>query len=244
MCRSLSIVGESFFELKGEDHVCHRLLHLIPAGDFEGFDVQFGSKFIMEKLHERAANELDTFLLQALSKSQRTLTAGLARQGFECLAHRLLAKGGEFQVRPLVKSQQAVSFRLGFPPRDDKLFIHIRDVTRDSLPWDMYGCMPDSYPAVDGMMWAKNDKTELDLFQMTVSPRHGMSVPNLSHVFEIMDIDAQQAKLYWVVPSDMFGDFPVQSWKNADGSTRQTGLPSNLRELQQFVLAIPVGTEP
>ena len=240
MHRSLTVIGAGFFELKGGNYICHRLLHLVPVDGFDQFTLRFGSKFIMEELHKCAAGELDKFLRLALSKDRRTLTAELARQGFEFFAHRLLAKGGQFKVRQLgVESAAPAVVR--FPVRNDAHFRRKDEVNVDNLAPDVYACMPDGYHAVDGMAWASpGGKTDLDLFQMTVSERHGMVASNLASVLKTMRADALHARLFWVVPSDMFEDFPVQTWKKADGSVLLSRPPAGLDELQQFVLAIDV----
>ena len=243
-CRTLQVEGHSFLDLKTPGIMCHRLLHIIPTEDFRAFNIRFGSKYIMDKLYAHAAVELDKFLRHAMEKTRRALVAKLASQGFEALAHRQLAQGGDFQVRPLEPATLTAPSKLSMPPREDRLFLRRSDVSRDSLLFGSYGCLPDGYPAVDGLAWADADKTALDAFQMTVDSGHGMSVARLAQVLKTMQVDSRRVRLFWVVPSDVFDEFPRQPWLNVDGTVRQTPLPKELSELSQFVLAIPVGSAP
>ena len=236
--------GHSFLDLKTPGIMCHRLLHIIPTEGFTAFNVRFGSKYIMDKLYAHAAVELDRFLRHAMEKTHRALVAKLASQGFEALAHRQLAQGGDFQVRPLEPATSTAPPKLSIPPREDRLFLHRSDVSRDSLPFGSYGCLPDGYPAVDGLAWADVGKTALDIFQMTVDLDHGMSAARLARVLQTMQVDPQRVQLFWVVPSDVFDGFPRQPWINVDGTVRQNAPPGGLGELSQFVLAIPVGSAP
>ena len=236
--------GHSLLHLKGSDIMCHRLLHIIPSGDFREFHIRCGSKYIMDKLYDHSALELDRFLRHAMEKTHRTLVARLACQGFEAFAHRQLTRGGDFQVRHLEPVTSTAPSKLSIPRREDRLFLHRSDVSRDSLLVGSYGCLPDGYPAVDGLAWADADKTALDVFQMTVDSGHDMSVARLVRVLKTMQVDSRRVRLFWLVPSDVFDEFPRQPWLNVDGTVRQTPLPKELSELSQFVLAIPVGSAP
>ena len=234
--------GHSLLHLKGSDIMCHRLLHIIPSGDFREFHIRCGSKYIMDKLYDHGALELDRFLRHAMEKTHRTLVARLASQGFEAFAHRQLARGGHFQVRHLEPVTSTAPSKLSIPRREDRLFLHRSDVSRDSLLFGSYGCLPDGYPAVDGLAWADADKTALDIFQMTVGSDHGMSVARLAQVLQMMKVDSRSVRLFWVVPEDVFEQFPRQPWLNLDGTVRKTAIPKELSELSQFVLAIGMGS--
>lgn len=215
-------------------------MHLVPRHEFKRFHVQFGSTFIMEKLRGIAAAELDNYLGAMMKKTERALLAEVARQGFESFAHRRLAPGGQFEVRHFSDSLTA-SYQLDIPERKAKEFRRHAEVARNALQPGTYGCMPDSYPAVDAMAWADAACKSLDLFQMTVSVDHGMSAAKLAGVLKAMGANAKDAKLFWVVPSDMFDDFPPQACYNVDGGLRKAvGTPSILSDLKQFVLAVPL----
>lgn len=196
----------------------------------------------MEMVHEQAAAEVDRFLGAAMQKSKRLLCAEIARQGFESLAHRRLAQGGMFQVRPLGEPGAGGAHEQTVPERKAKVFNHHAEVTRDELRPDMYGCMPDSYPAVDGMAWTDmKTATGLCCFHMTVSLKHGMSASKLAGVVKAMGVEPQNVHLFWVVPSDMFAEFPVQPWLNAKGESElQVQPPVILQGLEQYVLAVPL----
>ena len=118
--------GHSFLDLKTPGIMCHRLLHIIPTEGFTAFNVRFGSKYIMDKLYAHAAVALDKFVRHAMEKTRRALVAKLASQGFEALAHKQLAEGGDFQVRPLEPATSTAPPKLSIPPREDGCFFTAR----------------------------------------------------------------------------------------------------------------------
>lgn len=241
-----SIVGENFFEFPGIDAVCHRIMHIAPRDDLGDFDIRFGTNYIVDKLYDAAVTGLDMYLGAALEKTARGVRAKLVGMGFECFAHRRLAKGGVFKVRELLPDPSAPGHTVDsrFRPREPQVFRRHADVCAADLGPDTYGCMPDGYPAVDALAWADGaDKSHLYMFQMTVNPDHGITTARLLEVLHAMKVMPKEACLFWVVPQDMFEDFPVQVFKNTTGEERSKGLPEGLGFLKQLVLAIDLTSE-
>lgn len=96
LCRSLLVVGGTVDHLKGDDYVCHRLMHIVPSEDFKSFTVEFGSSYIAQQIYAHATDEVDEFLRASLQPTRRSLIVNIVGQGFESYSHRKLARGGTF----------------------------------------------------------------------------------------------------------------------------------------------------
>ncbi|GBB85883.1 hypothetical protein RclHR1_12330004 [Rhizophagus clarus] len=215
-----------------KDSASGRLIHIIVEPNFRKYKFCFASSFVSDSLinaYERYHHSSVRDFLQ--SSYSEPKASGLRGNLFEDYAHRQLQKGGTFRIRELTKGVTSTEI---MNKKMDKLYYNWFDTLRD-VDANSYN-RPRSriFESTDSFVFNSQENT-LDLFQVTVSKAHGVKVKGLekikTHVWN------GNIKLYFVVPSDKFDDYPWQSYRGLNNLVSYSHSPW-IDDLKQYVLDI------
>ncbi|KAI8905906.1 hypothetical protein EDD86DRAFT_211086 [Gorgonomyces haynaldii] len=212
---------EQSFDMQLENDVSHLVVHFNVDTTYRDGSLQFGSDYITKLALERFLNERENKLRQFLDNSQPIpLLATLRGNLFEAYAHRQLAAGGIFSVRSL-DGRNTLS-QLTLKKLEMARFYEIAECQKKGnyyIPWN------PNYPCIDSYIPA------IGHFQMTVSLDHPLQQSRMAEIVQQSGIE----RLYFVVPSTIFKEFPEQklATKNASKNKRP-----KVVEVEQFALSI------
>ncbi|CAG8733459.1 7978_t:CDS:2, partial [Funneliformis caledonium] len=88
------------------------------------------------------------------------------------------------------------------------------------------------------------DNSVLTLYQMTVSIKYSMKVKGLNNLKRFLgwENDMNNIHLYFVVPANIFEEFPFQSYKTVKGQDSQK-IPRWINNISQYALEINIDSE-
>lgn len=212
----------------------HRMLHMHSERPYCRYSFVLGSSFIAESLYTKFSSD-QRVLAESLSSGDPAL-ANICSQLFETHCHRVLAKGGEFEVRCLRDGGDESKVTLqpsvpGYFSNDEELGILLDGGCRDYL-------LPRgaNHPAVDAICAGSRL-----LLQVAASASHGVDVPGLDELIKRLDSSMGRTASYdlvFVVPSDMYKGFGPQRLEFPNGKA-YGDFASTLDRVSQKVLKLP-----
>ena len=235
MAKLTAAVGE----LEAADDLSHRVLHIAVTRPYINTTVVFGSStianLVLTKLESQDSDRLVSFLRYAVSDPT---IAGFRGMVFEAYAHRALRAGGTFQVRRLTAADgdetSTIELKLDSELR---LLKTVNDL--GACPAGAYcQALAQNFPVVDAAVLPSQ------LFQMTVSPKHGVSRAGLRRVLGLLPA-APRYDLFFVVPDELFDRLGIQRYDGGLGANRSAEqkqgmeLDDRMQRVVQWVLCIP-----
>jgi hypothetical protein len=206
----------------------HTLLKILVGNDESGNPYQFtgldvASEFIGRELWIRHAAQMMTNLQDMFGGSPNELSRHL----FEIYGHLVFSAGGRTLKCRCLESGAVTDLTL------DALGSQRITFGKDTMPTaaDLTGKYyeptdDDTFPAIDSL-------SPQGMFQFTVAAEHPIrGVQILQTLCKLYD----EPKLYFVVPPHQFHKFKKQNYK----ATRGAGGVTEIRELKQYVLELPV----
>lgn len=138
--------------------------------------------------------------------------SALRGQLFELISHEVLRRGGCFSVRKLtdkgLEPEVLKEFKLNL---EEKIFWSINEIKDDIQqqgPTKYYRPVSDTFESIDSYVYPN------EMFQVTVSRRHGVKQDGLRAIKEILD-ENSDINIYFVLPKDIFENFKTkQSYVN------------------------------
>ena len=180
---------------------CHRILHYITDVSYTKSETDFASTHVEEQIYNSLSKHKQENLYRFLFESAGTPDVAVIRgKMFERLCHQLLPRGGEFTIRKLGKTKGTPS-QTRLQKRTSTSFHKLSELRAG------YYMVPSSkrFPSVDAIV-------PPDIgYQMTVSKDHRENVNGINDVVDACG--CQSLRLYFVIPKDLFNDFPMQHYK-------------------------------
>ncbi|CAJ0751810.1 24068_t:CDS:1, partial [Entrophospora sp. SA101] len=179
------------FEFVGEidhaDDVSHRIIHIhtnLPDEDggeneeseeapyiqkFIRFASEWVAEKVMDKLERNYSQQLRNFVIASSSENEYSTLRGVI---FEQIAHRILQKGGTFNIRPL--ESDITSSTIEIPERIKLVFNDINKIEEGKY------CQPiqKNFTSVDAVVAPDT------LFQMTASKIHPINMNGMKKLVE------------------------------------------------------------
>ena len=204
----------------------HMLLHLkvVKNGEYNDVNIRFASDYVMKRFTEKRNASQNSTAEEFVNNVIGIPSLGTARGDlFEILAHQKLVKGGTFTIRKL-DSGQTLSIRL-----DQKETVEIRKV-KDISAHREQSCylkpVGKNFVAVDAIIPPAMG------FQMTVNVDHPVKIDGLKNI--LTALSCNEFQLYFVVPKDIFEEYPPQHYHNKQ--RKQVKLPAVFNVVQWALL--------
>ncbi len=218
----------SIGETNSDDDVSHKLVHMVVNGNYDGYHMNWASTSVARLCAEKFERECQRELRQFLARSEGLGPLGALRGHlFEGFAHNILQLGGTFDIRSLEKGTTS---QLQLAPTTERTIFRYSDLR--SLTHNDYGRpLAKNFESVDAVI-APNMA-----FQITVNKHHGIKtngVIKLHNELQALQNPIQPLQVYFVVPQEVFADFPKQSFKDQDD--KNTAKPPEY--VHQYVLKI------
>ncbi|KAF8923403.1 hypothetical protein BGZ58_002990, partial [Dissophora ornata] len=204
------------------------LLHRWPTDDHHDFRLEWASAYIADEI----GKSLQDVAWQQILGKLVDVGLGTAKGPiFELYVRHIFRKGGhEFRIKDL-QDKTDTTFKIPANPSVE-LFNEISAVPPGTL------CIPKSctYACVDLLLSPRH------LFQVTVSKRHDIKGPPFGNLLKnLMDSgwirSSGDAHLVFVVPSEIYDNFPEQKYLSATGKVYKR-TPHPIQLVKQFVLKI------
>ena len=229
------------------DDVYNRLLHIHPAADLKTTRVTFPSSDIASEIAERLVFDQGLFCRWFIATVDNPSLQTYRGILFEKEAHFLLRRGGMFRIRRLDGGTSG-SKRTSEDARDT---VALSPSLHDAALRDAKAVVPsaaDTYVRPSGKTFPSVDALlphERALFQMTVGRDHPVFAQPVLDLVEgcqpMWRGNKSPVRLYFVVPTDIFGSFCEQPYWNADRRVRKSGVSSKDLEIHQYALEIQTG---
>ncbi|RPB19526.1 hypothetical protein L211DRAFT_631010 [Terfezia boudieri ATCC MYA-4762] len=149
---------------------------------------------------------------------------------FEAVAHRILRRGGVFEIRRL---GHPIKEKLPLPATTLQIFRTIGEIK------PAFYCRPHSktFESIDALHIGHGDYDEL--FQMTVGKQHGIKVNGLENIKAKL---TKKVRLYFVIPNDAYPNFiNSQNYLNLQGQKHQK-IPKWINDMEQWALRLDYTT--
>ncbi|RHZ89298.1 hypothetical protein Glove_16g200 [Diversispora epigaea] len=243
--RIFKFVGET----DSSDDMSHMLLHIhtnIPdkvndirtsyIEKFLLFASEYVSKRVIDALIENHRKDLERFVISSSSINEFGALRGYV---FEDIAHRILQKGGRFNIRLL--DSDSTSSTIEFPKRDKLVFNKINEIKEG-----MY-CQPKSknFGSIDAIVAPDI------LFQMTVSSnqknkknkkkiKNPISINGLKNLADKLGGESEKKYInfYFVLPKDKYNNFGKQNFHNKNNTVSKTIPTWITNRIRQYALEI------
>ena len=213
----------------------HRLVHINAKQPYVFKSISFGSQYILGELLRK--NAVYVGRLTGLSAQVMSGVPSLASARgsmFEAGAHSKICAGGVFRVRRLgVPGAEPEDVVL--PRRTERMFQAV-DEMRAGASEEYWRPASRTFAAADAVAPPNQ------LFQMTVSPSHGVNHAGLIAVLQELPLTGQRVDLYFVVPPEIFDTFAEQSFVGRGGKVlkRKSAL---VQKVDQWVLRVPASQQ-
>ncbi|CAG8575757.1 3650_t:CDS:2 [Ambispora leptoticha] len=221
---------ERLFQFVGElDHaqdVRHRIIHIhtnLPREEGEenekGEEAPYIKKFIIFASEWVAEKVMDIFERDCSRRLRNCVAASLSEDEyitiwgvtFEQIAHRILQKGGIFNIRPL--ESDFTSSTIEIPERIKLAFNDINKIEEGKY------CQPiqKNFTSIDAVVAPDT------LFQMTVSESHPINMNGLKKLAEKLGgtSGTNHIYFYFVVPKDLYGNYQAQHFTTGKTVARE-----------------------
>ena len=235
--------------------VCHRIVKTKSDGtyDYGSYEFVLASKYISQrvfnKLEEKESHQLKIFLKESggfptvaglrgnlfepMAHNFPTV-AGLRGSLFEPMAHNILARGGKFLIRKLVKGGETDSepFEEVFLPKER---LQLSSLRESELSTEGKYLVPKSKTLISVDAIAPPGAA----FQMTVSNTHTIHAGGLKKVIEFCSKECTTFRFYFVVPEDIFMKFTKIQKYVTENKTKATAIPELIKNTtEQYALCI------
>jgi hypothetical protein len=221
---------------EASDSAAHRLIHLNVEENFLTRHYLFASDYVADQVYLQLYQKKREQLIQFLAVSQGVGDVGVLRGIlFERHAHTVIQNGGSFQVRQLVRNGPDIACpNIQIPKCLLHLFDNDGEMTEQQVAdrWVYERPKINNSESVDSFI-----RKGPFLFQMTGARYHPCKQVGLHKVLNLL-ASPLDAKLFFVVPQDLFENFIYQKYEGSDGKKLDQPSYVNVKRLQQFVLAI------
>ena len=190
--------------------------------------IAFGSDYIGGKVTEK----LKTFISDRMRMElEVNLATGIGNPFlgtcFEQVAHRILRKGGTFNIRSLDDRKE---YTMNLNQQDEILMFSAIDQIEDNKYYQ-----PESrtFPSIDAII-ASNM-----LFQMTIAMTHPIKMIGLKKLNDCKKLVKKgDIDFYFVVPAQLYDNYPKQNFATSAGHVAQM-IPNWIKtRVQQYALKI------
>nr|CAG8539689.1 10938_t:CDS:2 [Entrophospora candida] len=218
------------FEFVGEidhaDDVSHRIIHIhtnLPNED--GGE----NKELMDKLERNYSQQLRNFVIASSSENEYSTLWGVI---FEQIAHRILQKGGTFNICPLESG--ITSSIIEIPERIKLVFNDINKIEEGKY------CQPiqKNFTSIDAVVAPDT------LFQMTMSKSHPINMNGMKKLVEKLGRKSgtNHIYFYFVLPKDLFDNYQAQHF-HTTGKTVSKKIPHWItNRVKQYALEIDLSS--
>lgn len=209
------------------DNMCHRIICLYPMdGDYSKYFVDFISTFIHKYFVHAILKESKSSFFSLMDSIKGNPDQAVFRgKCYESYAHCIFEDGeiSKFEVRNL--ESQALK-TLTIKTKSADTFTSV--TKRKDLKSDTY-YIPKSktFPSVDSILLPAL------AFQMTISKEHPIKSSGIQIVKRILGV--KKIDVYFVVPEDIFHDYPKQNILKKDGDPAKIGYG-----VTQWALCLPL----
>jgi len=205
----------------------HRLVHII-TDDFCTFGCEFGSHYIYEELMRRAEGAAEAECEHFLNTTKcGNIMAAARGHVFELYAHRKLCREKSVEVRS-IRDKRILRTLVLSDGSGSMATQRFRSV--EEMRPGLY-CVPlnGRFAVFDSFV------PPTIAFQMTVSLDHGL---NLEGLEALLKRCRDLRTIVWVVPEDIYDDFPRQSFKKGKTVVKKGDVSPRVAALEQVVLKI------
>jgi hypothetical protein len=248
-----SIEYAAMFRFVGEaasaDSMPHKVLHMIAGPDneipYRYLYADFASAYVADRVAQRFEEAVRADIERWVAGADASpLLASMRGHLWENVCHRLLARGGSFQVRRVDAAPDAATSALSVAPMELKW---LRSVTElgsfAAVKTPTYGRFTSRTTcAIDGAL--SDGHGCVDLLQMTVSLHHGVSIRGLMEAVSALPAATphRRVRLFFVVPADLFARFPLQAYMRGDKVAERLSADerSVLQRVEQWALLLPL----
>ncbi|CAG8688296.1 16218_t:CDS:2, partial [Funneliformis mosseae] len=212
---AISCVKENIFDYVGEsvvgaDDISHKIAHIHPDQDDNEPYTRVTVRFASDYLRQRVTDQFEARIREKLVSQIRAGTgSSLLGISFEYISHKILRKGGPFDIRPLDSYEDPnyndLSAVVNLPPQDKILRFNKKSI--DSIEQrKFYQPKEKNFPSVDSII-APNR-----VFQMTISKNHPISPAGLKLLCDKLGGTSGNGLIYYyfVVPKHLYDDFKLQ----------------------------------
>jgi hypothetical protein len=225
---SIQLVLESMRGLAAHPTISHKILHICASEDtLKRTCIQWASPWVEQQVMLRAC-ERESLAVQLFVRSAGGIPeiAGFRGNLLEPICHAKMMKGGMFKIRNLDNGkEETVTFSNTMPNLE-----YFKDVSDISSSNGVYfRPVSKCLPAIDALMQPNI------LLQMTVSQKHPVVAHGLLQALSALT-DADNARLYFVVPENEYATFSKQGIKNIKKMSGEN--KALLRSVQQFALMV------
>ncbi|CAG8500197.1 1494_t:CDS:2, partial [Ambispora leptoticha] len=237
---------ERLFQFVGElDHdqdTSHKLIHIhtnLPREEGEENEkgenapyiqkfIRFASEWVAEKvmgkLENNCSQRLRNFVVASYSENEYSTLRGNI---FEQIAHKIIQKGGIFNIRPL--ESDSASSTIEIPERIKLVFNDINKIEEGRY------CKPRqrNFTSIDAVVAPDT------LFQMTVSKNHPINMNGLKKLAEKLGgtSGTNHIYFYFVLPKNLYDNFQAQHFTT--GKTVAKKIPNWItNRVKQYALEI------
>ncbi|CAG8520837.1 2628_t:CDS:2 [Funneliformis caledonium] len=212
---AISCIKEIIFDFIGEsvigtDEISHTIAHIYLDQDGKEPYTQVTVRFASDYLKQRVIDQYEARIREKLVAQIRAgIGSSLLDSCFEYIAHRILRKGGHFDVRPLdpylnrnYKDSNAV---VNLSLQNEILKFNKNSI--DSIESQKYyQPKKKNFPSVDSIIASNR------VFQMTISKNHPINLTGLNLLCDKLGGKSVKGFIYYyfVVPAHLYDDFKMQ----------------------------------
>ncbi|CAI2193055.1 6954_t:CDS:2, partial [Funneliformis geosporum] len=213
------------------DTISGRLVHLDVGSTFTDAVYRFASPMISNRLIQayeiKTKRSVRDFIM---SSCEYPMVAGFRGNLFEDLAHIELQRGGIFRVRCLNNNSEVSERHI--KELECNWFMKLKEARKE------YYNRPKSktFASIDAFSL---DNNTLVLYQITVSTKHDIKVKGLDDLKRFLGWgnNINNIHLYFVVPPNIFEEFPLQRYKTVKDQDSQK-IPIWIKNIPQYALEI------
>ena len=208
---------------KDTSHILLRLCPMEENDDYVRIFIDFGSKYIQERLLRNMIREKKIEFLAMMEEIKNKSAFSVFRgRCFESYAHFRLQEGGDFHVRSLTSSENRI---LTIKPKRNDIFDQ-----EMALENNVYYTSKSAYfPSVDSLLSPDS------AFQMTIAQNRPVKVGGLRMATNLLG-NPSNINLYFVVPKDIYDKYTKQMYTNKDG--KESKCPP--KKFSQWALCLPL----
>ena len=208
---------------KDTSHILLRVCPMEEDDDYVRMFVDFGSKYIQERLLRNMIREKKIEFLAMMEEIKyRSAFSVFRGRCFESYAHFRLQEGGDFHVRSLTSSENRI---LTVKPKRNDTFDKEIALEKNVYYTPKSAC----FPSVDSLLSPDS------AFQMTIAQNHPVQVGGLRMAANLLG-NPSNINLYFVVPKDIYDKCTKQMYTNKDG--KESKCPP--KKFSQWALCLPL----
>jgi len=244
--------------LRQAKDISHKVVHYIPTADYRSFTIAFASNYVADKIYakidEQNLNDVRDFLKGSMSLGDFGASRGRV---FERFVHYRFEKGGNFPTRNLTTG--AVENLIIPASVNPTIYDNVAEL-QTVAAYDYARPRQTNAKSIDAVIkpnW---------LFQITVADRHSCREDGLAETLDAMGLTTNvlanthmvfmapffktafvhpRPRLYFVVPTDKFPAFDVQSYTDKNDHVlhgASANATKNVWQLEQWVLEVSLNS--